>query len=151
MQTWLALFPGLIKRRIDFFETPILRVCNYLRPGFVSFAQRNCVSMARTAVSTERFIRNFCDVWATHHDWHSNCADGIRHTVSSGCHSGHGADPDEPDTLIEDKLNEFLFTHRARVSINQQNFVTRRRERLQEKHPKVRHEVSRHTVVRVIQ
>src|ERR1700674_1451687 len=55
LEAWLAFLPGFIKGRIDFLETSIRRVFHDLRPCLISFAERNCISMARPTLSTQRF------------------------------------------------------------------------------------------------
>src|SRR5262249_33954455 len=49
------------------------------------------------------------------------------------------------------ELRDFGFRHRLRVSIDEKNFVLGRSERFEQKHPQVRHEIARDTVVWTIE
>ncbi len=82
-----------------------------------------------------------------HDHGHAGRSNGVSYPVGSCDHSGHGADANQPDVLAEHEPNQLNVCHRLRIAVDQQDFVFRRRERLQQKHPEMRHEVPGHTVV----
>ena len=49
------------------------------------------------------------------------------------------------------KLDDLVIAHRTRIRINQNNFMTGRRDRLKEKHPEVWHEVARDAIVWIVE
>ena len=49
------------------------------------------------------------------------------------------------------KPDDLVIAHRTRIRINENNVMTGRRDRLQEKHPQVWHEVSRDTIVWIVE
>ena len=75
----------------------------------------------------------------------------VRHAISLGDHPGHRTDADEPDILFTHVARDTCFIHGLRVAINQNHFVAGRSQRLQQKHPKMRHEVAGHAVVWIVQ
>jgi hypothetical protein len=76
---------------------------------------------------------------------------GISHAVGLGDHSGHGTDANQPDPLATHESHQFLFIHRTRVPVDQQDLMAGRRQRLQEKHPQMRHKTTRHAIIRIIE
>ena len=58
--------------------------------------------------------------------------------------------PTSPIRLSSDELDQFGIAHRSGVAVDQNDFMTGGRERLQQKHPEVRHEVLRDAVVGVV-
>ena len=66
-------------------------------------------------------------------------------------HSSHGADSHQSNVVLAHKLGNSCFIHRLGVAVDQQDLVTRWSERLQEEHPKVRHEVASDPVVGVVE
>ena len=61
------------------------------------------------------------------------------------------ADADEPDIIFADVLRDARLVHRLRVAVDQHDFMAGRRERLEEKHPQVRHEIFRNAIVGTIE
>jgi hypothetical protein len=53
--------------------------------------------------------------------------------------------------MVNSELDYFGVAHRSCVAIDQKNFVAGGRERLQQKHPEMRHEVLRDAVVGVVE
>jgi hypothetical protein len=90
-------------------------------------------------------------VRSAHDDGYTGGTNRIRHPVRFGNHAGHGPDPDQSDPLVDNELDQFGVAHRSCVAIDQKNFMAGGCERLQQKHPKVRHEVLRDAVVGVIE
>ena len=90
-------------------------------------------------------------MWTAHHHGHARHANRIGNAVRFLHHSCHCADADEIDFFFFYKPDDFLVTHRPRVRVDQNNLMTRRSERLQEKHPKVWHEVARDTIVWIVE
>src|SRR5262249_28801184 len=77
--------------------------------------------------------------------------DSIGGRISPPHHARHRADADPPDVLSLCELHQFAFRHGSRISIVEQHFMFRRSDRFQQKHPKVRHEISRNAVVGVVE
>src|SRR6202008_3529168 len=65
-------------------------------------------------------------------------------------HAGHGADADQANLFALDIFDELLIVERFCVPIDEQDLMLRRREGLEQEHPKVRHEVAGHAIVRVV-
>ena len=76
---------------------------------------------------------------------------GVSRTIGSRDHPGHRTDADHADALVSDELHQFLVAHGLRVSVQQQNLVLRRRQRLQKEHPQVRHEIAGNPIVRIVE
>ena len=87
-------------------------------PGFIRLTKGDCVSVARPAISTERFVRNFSNVWTAHHHRHTCQTNRISHPVGFLSHSGHCADPHQFNLLIPHKLNNLIITHWPGISID---------------------------------
>ncbi len=107
--------------------------------------------MTRAAVTPESLIGHFRHMRAAHHDLYSHGAHCIRHAIGLGDHPGHRADADQSHILFTHISRNTFLIHGLRVTINQHHFVARRSQCLQQEHPKMRHEVARHAVVRVVQ
>jgi hypothetical protein len=107
--------------------------------------------MTRAAITPQRFLRNFAYVRSAHDDWNTGSTDRIRHAVCFGDHAGHGSDADQSDPLVDNELDQFGIAHRSCVAIDKNNFMAGRGERLQQKHPQMRHEVLRDAIVGVIE
>src|SRR6266404_6202586 len=75
----------------------------------------------------------------------------VRHAISLGDHPGHCTDAHQPDILFTHVARDTFFIHGLRVAVNQHHFVARWSQCLQQKHPKMRHEVARYTVIWVVQ
>ena len=88
---------------------------------------------------------------STHHHRHTGGAEGIGHTVRLGDHAGHRPNPDQVDVVRPHVPHQLFIAHGLSVAVDQQHLVIRRRDRLQQKHPQVRHEVLGHTIVGAIQ
>ncbi len=131
LQRRLALLPGGVGRSVDLLELATGRILHDQRPGFIRFAQGQCVGMTRFAITPERFIGNFGYVRSAHDDRNTGGTDGIRHAVCFGDHAGHGADSDQSNSFVENELDQFGIAHRSRIAIDQYNFMARGRERLQ--------------------
>jgi hypothetical protein len=85
-----------------------------------------------------------------HHHRHSGGAHRVGHPVGFRHHPRHRADADESDALLANVGDEFLFVHRVGIAVDEQHFMAGRRQRLQQKHPEMRHEVARHPVIGVV-
>ncbi len=107
--------------------------------------------MTRSAVAAEGFVGGFGDVRPAHHHGHPGGTHCVGHAVGFGDHARHGAYPHESDLLIERVLHQLGIGHRVSVAIDQQYFIAGWRQRLQQEHPKVRHEVLSHAVIGVVQ
>ncbi len=151
LQRRLALLAKGIHWRINVFQLTAGGVFDNARPGGIGFAEGNRVGVARAAIAAERLVGHFGHVRSAHHYWNSGGANRIGHAIRLGNHSGHGADADQSNLVVAHKLRDPRFIHRMCVAIHQQHFMARRRERLQQEHPKMRHEIARDTVVGVIQ
>jgi len=86
-----------------------------------------------------------------HHDRNATGANGIGDAIRLRDHSGHGADADNPDVLFADVSRDLTLVHWLSITVNQQNFMTRRSQGLEQEHPQVRHEIASHTVVGVVE
>ena len=151
LQVRFALLSEGIHRHVPFLQCAARRVGDDLRPGLIRLTQRHRIGMPRSPVASQRFVRQFGDVRSAHHHRHPGGANGIRHPVSLRDHAGHRADPHQPDALGEHETHDLGIAHRLRVAVDQQHFVSRRRKRLEEKHPEVRHEVRGHAVVGIVE
>ncbi len=152
MQARLAVDALLIVLRlVNFFEFSARGVFNNQRPGLVRFAERHCVGITRSAVATDRFIGTLRNVRTAHDDRHARGANRTGNAISFRNHPRHRPNPDKPDLVLLHELYDLIVGHRLGVAVNQNHFMTGRRECLQQKHPEMRHEVSRHTVIRVIE
>ena len=107
--------------------------------------------MPRTAIPSERLARNLRNVRTAHHDGNAHGADRIGDAVRLGDHSGHCADADKADSPLLDESDKFRVREWLCVAIDQDDFVLRRRERLQQKHPQMRHEVLGDAIIGIIQ
>ena len=150
LQCRLLLLPEGIHGRVDFLELSAGGIGDDARPGFIGFTQRNRIGVTRSAVAAQGFIRAFGDVRPAHYDGHAGGAQCVRHAVGFGDHARHGANPHQSDFLIQSVLHQLGIGHRLRVAINQQYFIAGWCKGLQQKHPKVRHEVLGHAVIGVI-
>ena len=79
--------------------------------------------MAGAAIAAEGLIRHFCNVRATHYNPNAGGTNGICHAVGLGDHSGHGADADQINLLIDHIAGNCSLVHRLGVAINQHDFV----------------------------
>src|SRR6185312_3540362 len=84
------------------------------------------------------------------HDRNPGGANSVSNAIRLGNHPGHCADTYQTDVLVADELRNFVFVHRLGVAIDQKNFMVRRSERLEQKHPEVRHEIAGYAVVRAV-
>src|SRR2546426_2597132 len=150
LERGLALLASLINWRVGILELAARGIINYLRPGFVGFPEGHSVGMPRPAASTKRLVGQFCHVRSAHHDRNSCGPNSIRHTIRLGYHSGHCADADESNPLFAHEPRDASFIHRLCVAINQQHLMARWSQRLEQKHPKMRHEIACHAVIGVV-
>src|SRR6266571_625763 len=150
LKTVLAFLAKVIDRSVDILKLAACGILDDFWPGFIGFTEGHSVRMARTAVSTEGFAGLFRDVRPAHDDRHSNGADGIGHAVGLGDHTSHRADADKSDVVFEHISGDAGFVHRLRVAVDQENFVAVGSQCLEQKHPKMRHEVAGHTVIGVV-
>ena len=151
LEAGLALLAEGVDGRVKIFQVAVCRVGDNLRPSFVGFAESNGVGMAGPATAAKGFVGFFGNVRAAHDDGNADGANGVRHAIGFGDHASHGADADETDFFVLDKFGDGFFVHGLSVAVDQHNFVTRRRERFEKKHPKVRHEIASNPIVRVIE
>ena len=151
LESGLAFLAEVVHWRINFFQLAARGIVNDLWPSFIGFAESNCVGMARSAVSPEGFVGFFRNVRATHHDRHAHGANGVGHAIRLGDHASHRADADKPDVLFAHVSGDPCFIHGLRVAIDQNDFMAGRSQRLEQKHPEVRHEITRDPVVRVVE
>src|SRR6266852_3278468 len=151
LERGFTLLAKLIHGSVDILEFAAHGIRNDLRPGFIGFTEGHGVRVARSAASPERLLGLFRNVRAAHHDRHTYGTEGILHTVSLCDHSGHRTDADESNVVFAHVPRDTLFIHRLCIPINQQHLMAGWRQRLQQKHPKMRHEIARDTVVRVVE
>ena len=109
------------------------------------------IGMARSAATAQRFVRQLGDVGSSHHHLDAGGTEGVRCPVSARDHPRHGADTDQTDLPVLHEPDEAGVIHRLRVAIQEKHFVARRCARLQEEHPQMRHEVSGHAVVGIVE
>jgi len=107
--------------------------------------------VARFAVTPQRFVGHLGDVRTSHHHRNARLSHGICHPVSLPDHARHGPNTHEADVLFPDVFDQLPSAQPLRVTVYQEHLMTRRRERFQEEHPKMRHEVVGDFVVRVIE
>jgi hypothetical protein len=107
--------------------------------------------MAWSAIPAKSFICHFCNVGTSHDHQHSGGTDGICHAISFGNHPGHRANANQINLLFADVPGNSKFIHRLSVTIDQDNFMAGWSQRLQEKHPKMRHEIARNPVIGVVE
>jgi hypothetical protein len=86
--------------------------------------------VTKTAIAAESFVRHFGDVRSTHHYGDADGADCVCHAIGLGDHSGHGADADQINFLLEHVAGDRRFVHGLGVAIDQDNFMTCGSERL---------------------
>ncbi len=151
LERWLAFFASLIKRRINIFKLSASGIVHDSRPSLISFAKSYCVRVARAAVTTKGFVGQFGNMWPSHDDRNPSGANCIGYAVGLGDHSRHGADADQSDILIANIFRDLRFIHRLSIPIDEQHFVSGRRQRLKQEHPQVRHEIPGHAVIRVVE
>jgi hypothetical protein len=87
----------------------------------------------------------------SHHHRNARGPQGICHLVSLPDHARHGANPHQADAILLDVFDELLAAQTPRVAVDEEHVVTRGRERFQEEHPEVRHEIVGDFVVRVVE
>jgi hypothetical protein len=126
-------------------------VFNNPRPGFIGFAQRNCIGVAWPAIATQGLIGHFGDVRSAHHHRNSRGPNRIRHAICLGDHSGHGANAHQPNVFLAHELRDPRFVHGLRVAIHQQHLMARWSQRLEQKHPEMWHEIAGYTVIGVVE
>ena len=56
--------------------------------------------------------------------------------------------PDQPNLLAPDEMRKLSFVHGLGIAVDQQNFMSGRRECLEQEHPEVGHKVAGDPVVR---
>src|SRR5215470_12579775 len=106
--------------------------------------------MARSPIAAESFIGLFGHVRPSHDNRNSHRPNSISHAIRPGDHPGHGTDTNQSDVLVAHELRNLSLVYRLGVAIDQQNFMSGRSERLEQKHPEVGHEVASDAVVRVV-
>src|SRR6266568_1133563 len=151
LERGFTLLAKLIHGSVDILEFAAHSIRNDLRPGLIGFTEGHGVRVARSAVSTEGLIGLLRNVRAAHHDRHTYGTDGIRHTVGLCDHSGHRTNADESNVVFAHVPRDTLFIHRLCIPINQQHLMPRWRQRLQQKHPKMRHKIARDAVVGIVE
>ena len=92
----------------------------------------------------------FRNVRSPHHDRHARGADSIRDAVCLCYHPGHCPDSHKSDVVFPHESRDAVFIHWLCVAINQQYFVAGRSQCLEEKHPKMWHEITRDAVIGVV-
>ena len=117
----------------------------------IGWLYRDGVSVTDAAVLAQRFGRYFSNVRASHYYGNAGGADCVCHAIGARNHSGHCADAHQSDFFFLNKLDQLLFVHWPSVAVNQKYFMLCRRQRLQQEHPEMRHEVVSHAIIRVIQ
>ena len=145
------LLPECIHRRVDFLQRAARRVFHDQRPGLIGLAQSHGIRVTRAAIPAERFAGDLGHVGAAHHHRHAHGANGVGDAVRLGDHAGHRADAHQRDLVVDHVPDQVLIAHGMRVAVDQQHLVVRGRQRLQQKHPQVRHEVPGHAVIGAIQ
>ena len=88
---------------------------------------------------------------AAHNNLKTRFAQRIRNEIRSRDHPRHRTDADEPDVLVLAKLDELRPRHRLGIAVDKDDFVFLRRQRLQKKHPQMRHEIPRDAVIGVVE
>src|SRR5437879_11693251 len=98
--------------------------------------------MARPAISAESFVGLFRDMRSAHHHWYTGGADSVGHAVGLGDHSRHRTDADKSDILFTHKTGNAGFIHWLSVAVDEHHFVACRGQSLEQKHPKMGHEIT---------
>ena len=107
--------------------------------------------MLRATVAAESFVGKFRHVRTSHYNRHARSANSICDAIGLGNHPRHSADTHQADSLLFNEPHQILIVHWLGVPVDQQYLVFRRRQRFEQKHPQVRHEIPRHTIIRVVQ
>src|SRR5208282_578809 len=128
-----------------------LSISNDGRPRLVRLPESYRVGVARFAVTAQRFVGHLGDMRPPHHHRNPRRPHGVRHLVSLSDHAGHGANPYQADVILPDVLDELLLAHPPRVAVEEKHLVAGGRERFQEEHPKMRHEIIGDFVVRIVE
>ena len=147
----LALFAGFVNRFVNVFKLTARGIIDDLRPGFIGFSQSNRIGVTRATILAESLFKFFSDMWTAHDDRHSDGANCIGHAVGLRDHSSHRANANQPNLLVEHELCDLRFVHGLGVAVNKDDFMSGRSERLQKEHPQVWHEITRDTVVGVVE
>ena len=145
------LFAVLIYGLVYIFEFAAGCVDDNLWPRLVRLAKRDCIGMARSAVTAQGLVRHLGYVRTAHHDKHPSGPDGVGHPVCLGRHARHGADANQGNSVLFDVFNELSLVHRLSISIYKEYFVSGRSNRLKQKHPKVWHKIASHTIVWIVE
>ncbi len=151
LQTRLALFPFLVYRLIDVFQLPTLGVRHDLRPRLIRLSQGHRIRVSRSPIPAQSFIGQLRHVRSAHHHLDARRAQRISHAIGFGDHPRHRPDPYQSDSFFFRVAHQLLLVHRLGVPVHQYHFMSRRRQRLQQKHPQMRHEIPRHAIIRVIE
>ncbi len=147
----LALLAECIHWSVDLFQFSACRVVHDQRPGGVRFTESDGIRVSRTAIAAQGLVGQLRHMRTAHHHRYANRPNGVCDAVSLRDHSGHGADPYQLNTLLSHPLRDFRLIHGNRVTVDEHHFVTGRSQCLQQKHPQVRHEIARDSVVGVIE
>jgi len=107
--------------------------------------------MARATIPAESFIGLFGHVRPSHDHRNSSHPNSVSHAIRPGDHPGHRTDADQPNVLFAHEVCNLSLVHGLGVTINQQYFMAGRSQRLEQEHPKMRHEIAGYTVVGVIE
>ena len=147
----LEFLAGSVDWRVDVLQLTAGGVFDDAGPGVIGFAEGDGIGVARAAIAAEGFVGHFGDVRAAHDDGDTGGANRVSHAISLGDHAGHGADADQVDVVFADVTGDSGFIHGLSVAVDQEHFMARRSQGLQEEHPEMRHEITRNPIVGVIQ
>ena len=107
--------------------------------------------MSRTAIPPKRFVGQLGHVRTAHYHRNSHRANRVRDAISLRDHARHSPDPHQSDLVLAHVLRDLRLIHGLRIAVDQNHFVSGRGERLQKKHPQMRHEIAGDPVVGVIE
>ena len=151
VQRRLDLAACSVDRQVDFLQGAALGIGDNLRPSLVGLAQRDRIRVAKSAITSQGLVRNLGDV-GTSHDHPNACgAHRVRHPVGFRGHPRHGANPHQFHAVLANVGCQLLLAHSLRVAIHQEDLMSGRSQRLQQKHPQMGHEVVGDFVIRIIQ
>src|SRR5437588_4071913 len=145
-QTWLAFLTRRIHRSVHILKHAARRIFNNFWPSLIRFTKGDCICMTGPAIFAERLIGNLADMRSSHYDAYSSSADRISDAIRLFRHSRHGPNTNQSNILVTHKLHDLCIGHTAGVAIDQENFMLRRSQAVQKKHPKMRHEAAGNTI-----
>src|SRR5205807_3406201 len=101
----LSFLAESIYGRVDLLERSALGVSDDSRPGLIRLPNGNGISMTRTAVSAESFVRHLSYMRTSHHHQDTLSTHSVRLAVGFGGHTGHRPDPHHCHFIFPNVIN----------------------------------------------